>query len=193
MTIWNRLSKALSVMALAAILLAAAAIWDNSTSRVSAFNPQPDPPALGMLGITPEQTARLNVINWGDRSGPIPSGDRPVQVELSFFDSQGNLLLRSTETLMEGHAAFLDLNGATLFPSGDVGDAVGLSNRAEIRGGVQVLGPIPEPDRNTLNLVPTLEVFDNFGPDAGKSRMGWTSNHNETLVRDTARAKSGRR
>jgi hypothetical protein len=151
-----------------------------------------------MLGITHEQTARLNVVRLqpipeGDRSSPIPTGDRPVQVELSFFDSQGNLLLRSTETLMEGHAAFLDLNGATPFPSGGVGDAVGLSNRAEIRGGVHVLSPIPEPDRNTLNLVPTLEVFDNFGPDAGKSRMGVMLNHNETLVRDTARANRARR
>jgi hypothetical protein len=131
---------------------------------------------FGMFGIIREQTARVNVVlltpvPTGDRSQPIPVGDRQVQVELSFFDSQGNLLLRSTETLMEGHAAFLDLNGATLFPPRGVGDAVGLSNRAEIRGGVHVLQPVPEPDRNTVNLVATVEVFDN---DTGKTSFGLT-------------------
>src|SRR5262249_25014742 len=112
---------------------------------------------------------------------PVPVGDRPVQVELMFFDAQGNLLTHSTETLMPGQAAFLDLDGATIVPRSD-------GVRAEIRGEGR-MQPVPTRDRANVNLSPTLEVFDNFGIDAGKSRMGWSSNHNETIVRERSRTK----
>jgi len=174
--------RILTVTVLAACLVIAALIV--ARNRVAAFNPQPDPPALGMIGITSEQTARLNVV----RLQPVPVGDRPVQVELMFFDSQGNLLSHSTETLMPGQAAFLDLDGATVLP----GSAGSAGTRAEIRGEVR-MQPVPTGDRPNINLTPTLEVFDNFGIDAGKSRMGWTTNHNETLVRDKPTTKRRRR
>jgi hypothetical protein len=160
---------------------------------------------FGVLGITGGQTARLNVVSLTpppepDRSTPPPEPERPVQVELMFFDSQGNVLLRSTETLMPGHAAFLDLDGATLprGPADTFPPVGGISNRTQIRAKIRLiedpnLGEPPEPDRNRINLAATVEVFDNFGLDAGKTRMGWTQNHNETLVRDTARAKRARR
>lgn len=154
---------------LAAAIIFAAAIWNNSAGPVSAFNPQPDPPAFGMIGITNTQTARLNVV----RVQPTPAGDRPVRVELSFFDSQGMLLLRSTESLMPGHAAFLDLDGATLMMPRAAADSFA-SDRAQIRGTVHIIQSIPVGESNTLNLVPTLEVFDNAGIDAGKTRMGWS-------------------
>src|SRR5215467_3764366 len=176
------LRRVTCVMALATSLVIAALIV--ARNRVAAFNPQPDPPALGMIGITSEQTARLNVA----RLDPIPIGDRPVQVELMFFDAQGNLLAHSTETLMPGQAAFLDLDGATILP----GSAGSAGTRAEIRGEVR-MQPVPTGDRPNINLTPTLEVFDNFGIDAGKSRMGWTTNHNETLVRDKPTTKRRRR
>ena len=176
-TIWQRI---VTVIVLALCLVVAALIV--ARNRVAAFNPQPDPPALGMIGITSEQTARLNVV----RLDPIPAGDRPVQVELIFFDAQGNLLEHSTETLMPGQAAFLDLDGATILPTSD-GAA-----RAEIRGEVR-MDPIPIGDLVATRLVPTLEVFDNSGIDAGKSRMGWSSNHNETIVRERPRTRRWRR
>ena len=74
MKVRNALLKVVSVVAFAAAVVGAAAILDEGTSHVAAFNPQPDPPAFGMIGITHEQTARLNVVNWGD--GPVPQGDR---------------------------------------------------------------------------------------------------------------------
>ena len=191
MKVRNALLKVVSVVAFAAAVVGAAAILDQGTSHVAAFNPQPDPPAFGMIGITHEQTARLNVVNWGDgpvpqgdRSGPIPDGDRPVQVELIFLDSWDNMLRRSTETLMPGHAAFLDLDGATL--PRDTGPPSAGGNRTEIRAKIRLfedpsLSPVPQ---GGLNLAATVEVFDNSGLDAGKSRMGF-NNHNETLLRDT--------
>ena len=138
MKVRNVFLKVVSLVAFAAAVVGAAAILDQGRSRAAAFNPQPDPPAFGMIGITHEQTARLNVVNWGDgpvpqgdRSGPIPDGDRPVQVELIFLDSWDNMLRRSTETLMPGHAAFLDLDGATL--PRDSGPPTAGGNRTQIR------------------------------------------------------------
>jgi hypothetical protein len=180
MKVRNVLLKVVSVVALAAVLFAAMALLDRG--RVSAFNPQPDPPAFGMIGITNEQTARLNVVNVGE----VQPGR--VQVELMFLDGQGNVLRRSTETLMPGRATFLDLDGATL--PRDSGPPSAGGNRTQIRAKIRLvedpnLTPIPIGDRN---LAATVEVFDNFGLDAGKSRMGF-NNHNETLLRDRARRR----
>ena len=193
MKVRNTFLRVVSLVAFAAAVFGAAAIFDQGRSRAADLNPQPDPPAFGMLGITREQTARLNVVNWGDvnpgpcrsRGGEVDPGPCRVQVEFMWFDSQGNILLRSTETLMPGHAAFLDLDGGTL--PRDTGPPSAGGNRTEIRAKIRLVDdsnllPIPAGDRN---LAATVEVFDNFGLDAGKSRMGWTSNHNETLLRDT--------
>ena len=98
-----------------------------------------------------------------------------------FLDSWDNVLRRSTETLMPGHAAFLDLDGATL--PRDSGPPSAGGNRTQIRANVRF---VEDPSiRNAGNLAATVEVFDNSGLDAGKSRMGW-NNHNETLLRDLA-------
>ena len=188
MKVRNVFLKVVSFAAFAAAVVGAAAILDQGRSRAAAFNPQPDPPAFGMIGITHEQTARLNVVNWGDvnpgpcrsRGGEVDPGPCRVQVEFIWFDSQGNILLRSTETLMPGHAAFLDLDGGTL--PRDTGPPSAGGNRTEIRANVRF---VEDPSiRNAGNLAATVEVFDNSGLDAGKSRMGF-NNHNETLLRDT--------
>ena len=190
MKVRNVFLKVVSIVAFAVAVVGAAAIFDQGRSRAAAFNPQPDPPAFGMIGITHEQTARLNV-NWGDvnpgpcRSrGEVDPGPCRVQVELIFVDSQDNVLLRSNETLMPGHAAFLDLDGATL--PRDTGPPSAGGNRTQVRAKIRLvedpsLSPVPQ---GGLNLAATVEVFDNVGLDAGKSRMGW-NNHNETLLRDT--------
>ena len=178
MKVRNVLLKVATVVAFAAAVVGAAAILDQGTSHVAAFNPQPDPPAFGMIGITHEQTARLNVVNWGDvnpgpcrSSGEVQPGPCRVEVEFIWFDSQGNVLLRSTETLMPGHAAFLDLDGGTL--PRDTGPPSAGGNRTQVRAKIRLLddpnlAPVPQGDRN---LAATVEVFDNFGPDAGKSRF----------------------
>ena len=138
----NASSKVITVAVLAAILITTATLLDRT--RVSAFNPQPDPPAFGMLAVTHGQTARLNVVDTMD----VPPGPCR-EVELMFLDSEGNIRQRSVQCLMSGHAAFLDLNGNFLEQT---------DNRAEIRGKVHLINP---PERTMTNLVATIEVFDN--------------------------------
>src|SRR5437868_14557941 len=147
MKVKNLFLRVISITMFAAILVFTAAVLDRSS--VKAFRPVSDPCPncrlnFGMIGITHEQTARLNVVNWGDgpvpqgdRSGPIPDGDRPVQVELIFLDSWDNMLRRSTETLMPGHAAFLDLDGATL--PRDTGPPSAGGNRTQIRAKIRLI------------------------------------------------------
>ena len=53
------------------IAMALMAFW--LTIRVRAFNPQPDPPAFGLVSVNPGQTLRLNVVN---RLQPPPEPDR---------------------------------------------------------------------------------------------------------------------
>lgn len=148
-----------AVVITAAIYVAAIAIYN--VSHVVAFNPQPDPPAFGMFAITHGQTARLNVVSIPPLAGntsvemaTVPN--QPMVVELTFFDSQGMMLMQSTESLLPGHAAFLDLNGITF------------ERRTEIRARVHVLESPGDPDRNKIKVVATIEVFDN---ETGKTMV----------------------
>ena len=162
----NKLFALVALMGVAALIIAN---WQ--TTGVRAFNPQPDPPAFGAFGITHEQTARLSArVFVADPTKPI----QPVEVEFNWFDSMGNLVGDSTQTIQPGQAAFLDLNGATLPIGGD-------GMRGQIEPGLKILN---NPNGRKVEVIPSFETFDNSGPDAGKSRMGF-NNHNETLVRDS--------
>jgi hypothetical protein len=169
--------KTVTVAAFAAILIIMVALQDKSIGRVSAFNPQPDPPAFGAFGITHEQTARLGArVFVPESESSSQEGLRPVVIEFDFHDTQDNLIRTIVQTVEPGHAAFLDLNGAETPAS----DAI----RSELQPCIKVLSN-PNGDK-TVQVIASLQTFDNSGPDAGKSRMGWTTNHNETFVRDTS-------
>jgi hypothetical protein len=51
--------------------MAVVGVW--LTTYVRAFNPQPDPPAFGLISLNPGQTLRLNVVN---HLTPPPDPDR---------------------------------------------------------------------------------------------------------------------
>src|SRR5258708_2238453 len=91
------------------MLLLAAGLLTSET--VHAFNPQPDPPGFGMIGITAGQTLRLNVSNVAlPPARGCPPG--PCRVELAFFDSAGGLLLPAVQTTLQpGVSTHLDLRG----------------------------------------------------------------------------------
>jgi hypothetical protein len=116
-----------------------------------AFNPQPDPPRFGMVGIADGQTARLNLVNLGiPTSTGLPPD--PCRAHLKFFDGNGNLLASRPVDLKPGEAAFLDfapsfapVNGTDLAPL-----------RAEIRGAVR-----PDDDLYAPPCKATVEIFDN--------------------------------
>lgn len=75
---------------------------------MKAFNPQPDPPGVwGMIGITPSDTMRLNVVNM-ELAGAPPD---PCKVSLRFLDSSGTILKQQTLTIKPTQAASLDLTG----------------------------------------------------------------------------------
>lgn len=141
---------------------ATVATWD--AARVSAFNPQPDPPALGAIGITHEQTALISARLEADDSRGERSA-RPVRVELLFHDSDGNVLARTEQTIEPEHSVSFALNGGEIPIRAD-------GMRVEVQPCVKILRN-PN-DHGQARLIGSVEVFDNFGPDAGKTRFaGW--------------------
>ena len=67
----NVFTRSLVMIALVGVVMAVVGFW--LTTYVSAFNPQPDPPAFGLISLNPGQTLRLNVVN---RLTPPPDPDR---------------------------------------------------------------------------------------------------------------------
>lgn len=168
--------------ALVTLLAIGGFAWN--VARVRAFNPQPDPPGYGMVGITDGQTIRINVVNTNDPDPNFPPD--PCRVVLNFRDADGNLFrnsdgqpIRRVVQLPAGQSAFLDLNG----------DVFARGGRIQLRP----VARVQQPDGNG-NLPPdpcisTVEVINNANGRTsfvlpGSSRMSGF-NHNETLVRDS--------
>jgi hypothetical protein len=119
------------------------------TRTVTAFNPQPDPPGFGMVGIAAGQTARLNIVNLGNGPAALPP---PCRVDLQFFDADGNVLADRAVAVKPGESAALDYV-ASFVPTNTT-DAV--VNRAEIRPAVNTATGLLAPPCRT-----TVEIFDN--------------------------------
>ena len=94
---------------LAGLAAAALALFHPGIS-VKAFNPQPDPPVFGLIGVDPFETVRLNAVC---ADTPLPGGVNPgpCDVTLAFLDINGHAINRATYTLQPGHGASLDLTG----------------------------------------------------------------------------------
>jgi hypothetical protein len=88
-----------------------AMLWPSL--RVCAFNPQPDPPVFGLIGVDPLSTVRLNAV-CPDTQLPGGVNPGPCTVDLEFRDTHGNAIKRITETALPGHGVWLDLSGAQL-------------------------------------------------------------------------------
>ena len=141
---------------------------------IQAFNPQPDPPGFGMIGITPEsQYARLNVSNVAI---PGTGFGGSCQVELAFGDGQGRTFKQTLVTLDRGKSVSLDVVLADLRATNsvDVGPA-----RVELLPAVSHEG--------SCALVSSGEVvgITNGQTSAYAAHAALTANHNETLVRDS--------
>ena len=80
-----------AVLGVAAGALVVGAAW----TTLVAFDPQPDPPAFGVISITPDQTIRLNAVcsEHGVKGTPAP-----CRAELMFHDAAGNVLASQTCT-----------------------------------------------------------------------------------------------
>jgi hypothetical protein len=94
----------------------------------------------GMFGLARGQVARINVLHVGDRD------QRPIQVEMLFFDSTDTVVGRDVQTVSFGQAASLEQP----FDGGRGED------RIELRAVVNS----SDPSESDENLRITVEVFD---------------------------------
>lgn len=143
---------------LALACFAVAALCAGAFSRAAtAFNPQPDPPFLGMLGLADGQTMRVNLVNIAttDPTTGVPPG--PCRGRLSIFDADGNELAGRHVNVQAGHATFLDY-AASFVPTN------GASLRAEVLPAVSTdAGLLAPPCRVSV------EIFDNI---TGRTQIG---------------------
>src|SRR6476619_3236803 len=65
----NKKRQTLIIAAIALAALAAIGIAFKA-QRVAAFNPQPDPPGYGLVGITDLQSIRINAVNTAPPGTP---------------------------------------------------------------------------------------------------------------------------
>lgn len=135
--------------ALAGLTLALAA-----STPALAFNPQPDPPGRwAMMGLVPEQTARLSVLAL-----PVArnTASRSCTVTLNFLDGDGIKLIEATTlVLLPGKAQFVDLKGSQL-------RLANRTDRAQFRADVDVLHN-PPTYLPCEGVAATLEIFDATG------------------------------
>jgi hypothetical protein len=140
-------SRKLAAGSLCALVIAVGA----SSRSANAFNPQPDPPRIGMVGIADGQTARLNLANVSAPDDVLVPP--PCRAQLQLLDADGNVLAQRRVSVAAGHAAFVDFRPS--FVPTNLGDVLG-PLRAEIRAAVDFAdGVFPPPCRASL------EIFDN--------------------------------
>ena len=105
---------------------------------------------FGLVGIGLGQTARLNAVNLG---GP---DTQPCEVEMTFFDDEGDRLAERGIIIIGGKSASLDLSADQLG-----GPDTRPGQRFQLRGIVKALGGPDTKLRCEEIIVSTLEVFDN--------------------------------
>jgi hypothetical protein len=107
---------------------------------------------FGVIGLAPDQTARLNAFGL-PVGGPIVAGGS-CQVTLSFFDDQGNSLKTATQGVNQGQTVPLEL---------DRGEIDSNATRAEIRGEVRAAlttGNAGSAVPSGCQVVPSLEIYN---------------------------------
>jgi hypothetical protein len=110
-----------------------------------AFNPQPDPPAFGIVAITELQSIHLHVALPAVQRGVQPG---PCRVTLSFVNGDGQTISSTPATLMPGEAATL-----SFVPARVVGDGPVLTDALDIAPARHRLRAVvtypPDPGRGT--------------------------------------------
>ncbi len=148
----------LAALAATVFILASA---QTTTQPLMPATPVPQLSTFGLIGLAPNQTARLNALGM-PMGGPIIA-NVSCQVTLTFVDDQGNSLKTATQTVISGKSTPLDLSFSEIMTA--------TTSRAEIRGTVQTGfvvnnqgtgGPLPAPVVGTgsCSVLPTLEIFD---------------------------------
>lgn len=123
---------------IAAMLAVSAVIFAGQDDRAARPDRVVDV-STGLFGITPGESASLNLVNAEPRGGR-----RAVDIEMLFLDADGSVLKSSPARVAQGHSAVL------LLPYSELGERTG---RVHIRAMVLV------PEHGCF--IPSLEVFDN--------------------------------
>jgi len=151
----NKRTLTILTLVVAIAAMATFGIFRNF-QKVQAFNPQPDPPGYGMVGITEGQTIRINVVNTNEPDSNLPPD--PCRVVLNFRDAGGELFrnsdgqpIRRTVLLPAGQSTFLDLNGDVFARGGRI--QLRPVARVQQADGTNNLPPGP--------CIPTVEVIAN--------------------------------
>ena len=128
--------------------------WEATGARAAA-NPQV---SSGPVGIVRGQTVRFSLTNVGDERGLAVDGGR-------FYDAAGNVVTECPASRLGlGQIFACDFDGA----------------RLDVAGRIEVTAVIAFHGHES-DVAASVQVFDNAD---GASRLGWTNNHDETLVRD---------
>jgi hypothetical protein len=125
-----------------AAVLTGGVLWTAQMGR--AFNPQPDPPGFGAIGMIQSQTMRLKVVCLHN-----PPDDIPVDAcsfQLNFADPSGRIIKQDSRRILPDQATFLDITATDLRSAGWDG------TRAEL---VPAVMPAVG-----CRVIPTVEVFD---------------------------------
>ena len=160
----NKRTLIIAAAAFVLLGLSAFGFFRYLPQTVKAFNPQPDPPGYGLVGITNGQTIRVTVVNTTNPPDPDTPAN-PARVVLNFRDGNGNLFrnpdgspIRRIAFLKGGESTSLDLN-ADSFVRGNQRITV----RPDIR--IQQADPVVVGDRLLPPdpCIPSAEVIDNNG------------------------------
>ena len=115
-----------------------------------AFNPQPEPPGFGAIGILNSQSARSNVY-FAPPPGGFPSVSCAGVIQLRFYDQGGAVLAQRTSSLAPNAVESLELTP---------GREGGLSARMAVRADVSWVTVPPGPCRGG-SLPGNVEVYSN--------------------------------
>lgn len=126
--------------------------------KVEAFNPQPDPPGFGLVGLVTNQSLRINVVNTNEIGSPETPPD-PCRVVITFRDGNGTplttpngVVIRRVALLQGGQSTSLTLSADNFVREGSR-----LQLRPDVRihqaDGVNGLPPDP--------CIPSAEVLGN--------------------------------
>ena|SRR5438445_780609 len=136
-------------MLIGAAVLTGGILW--TAQMVRAFNPQPDPPGFGAIGIIQSQTMRLKVVGLHNPPGYKTES---CAVQLNFSDASGRMLKQDNRIILPDQITFLDISAADLRGAGFDG------SRGELLPAV-----LPAVG---CRVIPTVEVFDTL---SGKTEV----------------------
>jgi len=158
-----KLNRILGITIIAIIVgaIAGFGILRFGPQQVRAFNPQPDPPGFGMVGLVQNQVMRINVVNTNVPDPNLPPDPVKARVVIAFRDADGNLIrnaeggiLRRAAQIGAGESISLDLNSNLVLRSADAFGRVQIRPDVRIQRPDGVNGVPPDP------IIPSVEIFN---------------------------------